>query len=1414
MKPIRLVIATVLAGLLGLGGYGLYRLGERQGGADAAAVAATAPAGTAAGADGRRVLYWHDPMVPGRKFDKPGKSPFMDMQLVPVYADAGADEGTVSVSPRVQQNLGIRTAEVVSGSLAGSVEAVGSIAFNERDQAVVQARATGYVERLHVRATLDAVKKGQRLADLYVPEWIAAQEEFLAVQRMQGDGLGGLLDAARQRMRLSGMDDGQVRLVERSGKVQPRIAVVAPIDGVLVELAVREGMTVMPGATLFRISGLGTVWADADVPESQSALLRPGTAVEARAASAAGDDVPGPGAGAAAARRRRHAHRQGAHRARQPAGPAAAGHVRHHELRDRARAGAAGAERGGDPHRPAQRGDGGRGRRRVPAGRRRDRRRGRRPDRGAARTAGRPAGGGVGPVPARLGGQPARHRRPHGGLAGGRRCIGGFRSRRFRRRCRCRVRRAGPHRGGGQRRGDAVARPDTGARLGRDDDGVRRAAGRPAGRTRRRAVGRLRLQDQSPGPAGADAHRAGGHGGGFGQRTRGRLGGAPADGTRTVIAGLIRWSIANRFLVLLATLALAVAGVWSARHLPLDALPDLSDVQVIVRTTWPGQAPQIVENQVTYPLTTTMLSVPGAKTVRGFSFFGDSYVYVLFEDGTDLYWARSRVLEYLGQVQTRLPPGARASLGPDATGVGWIYSYALVDRSGRHDLGQLRALQDWFLKYELKAVPNVAEVASVGGMVRQYQVVLDPDRLRAYRLTHAKVVEAIRRGNQEGGGSVLELGEAEYMVRASGYLRTLDDFRAIPLATTDAGVAVRLGDVARVQVGPEMRRGIAELDGEGEVAGGVIVMRSGKNALQTIEAVRDKLRMLQAGLPEGVEIVPTYDRSELIERAVANLGHKLLEEFAVVAVVCFVFLFHLRSAFVAIVSLPLGILAAFVVMRWQGVNADIMSLGGIAIAIGAMVDAAVVMIENAHRHIERWRHAHPGEEPSGEAHWRVIGDAAVEVGPALFFSLLIITLSFIPVFTLEAQEGRLFSPLAFTKTYAMAAAAGLSVTLVPVLMGWLIRGRLPDEQANPLNRLLIAAYRPLLDIVLRRPWPTIAVAMILLATSLWPLQHIGGEFMPPLDEGDLLYMPSALPGLSAGKAAQLLQQTDRLIKTVPEVASVFGKAGRAETATDPAPLEMFETTIHFKPREQWRAGMTPEKLVEELDRIVKVPGLSNVWVPPIRNRIDMLATGIKSPVGVKVAGADLARIDELTARIERVVKDVPGVSSALAERLTGGRYIDVDIDRDAAARFGMNIADVQSIVAAAIGGENIGETVEGLAALPDQRALSARAARLARAAAPAAGGHRARRADRARRRGPHRGRRRAADAAQRERAPVGLGLCRHPRARPALGGAGDAARGGARGEAAAGLLDRLVGPVRVPGARHRPAASWWCRSRC
>ena len=767
-----------------------------------------------------------------------------------------------------------------------------------------------------------------------------------------------------------------------------------------------------------------------------------------------------------------------------------------------------------------------------------------------------------------------------------------------------------------------------------------------------------------------------------------------------MIAATIRWSIANRFLVLLVTVMVTAWGVVSLTRTPLDALPDLSDVQVIVRTSWPGQAPQLVEDQVTYPLTTTMLSVPGAKVVRGYSFFGDSYVYVLFADGTDLYWARSRVLEYLSQVQSRLPAGTTSAIGPDATGVGWIYQYALIDRTGQQDLSQLRTLQDWFLKFELKTVPGVAEVATIGGMVRQYQVVLDPDQLAAYRIPHNRVIEALRRANQEAGGALLELGEAEYMVRATGYLKTLDDFRAIPLMTTDAGVSVLLGDVARVQIGPELRRGIGELDGVGEAVGGVIVMRSGENALTTIQAVKEKLAGLQGSLPAGVEVVPTYDRSSLIKRAIDNLGHKLMEEFIVVAVVCAVFLFHLRSAFVAIISLPLGILMAFIVMQWQGVNANIMSLGGIAIAIGAMVDAAVVMIENAHKHLERWAHGHPGETLTGNARWQVIGDAATEVGPALFFSLLIITLSFVPVFTLEAQEGRLFAPLAFTKTYAMAAAAGLSATLIPVLMGYLIRGRIPDEQKNPLNRWLIAAYRPLLEGVLRFPKSTIAAAVVMLMLSLWPLQHIGSEFMPPLDEGDLLYMPTALPGLSAGKAAELLQQTDRLIKSVPEVATVYGKAGRAVTATDPAPLVMFETTIQFKPRDAWRPGMTPDKLVDELDKIVRVPGLTNIWIPPIRNRIDMLATGIKSPVGVKVLGPDLAVINRLTGDIERVVKAVPGVTSAFAERLSGGRYIDVDIQRAQASRYGLNIADVQSVVSSAIGGMNIGETVEGLQRFP------------------------------------------------------------------------------------------------------------------
>ena len=760
-----------------------------------------------------------------------------------------------------------------------------------------------------------------------------------------------------------------------------------------------------------------------------------------------------------------------------------------------------------------------------------------------------------------------------------------------------------------------------------------------------------------------------------------------------MIAAVIRWSVRNRFLVLMATLFLVAAGIWSVKNTSVDALPDLSDTQVIVRTTYPGKPPQVVEDLVTYPLTTTMLGVPGARTVRGYSFFGDSFVYVLFDDKTDPYWARSRVVEYLNQVQSRLPAGANAALGPDASGVGWVYEYALVDRTGNNDLGQLRALNDWFMKFELKTIPDVAEVASIGGMVRQYQVVLDPDRMRALGVTQGVVVKALQDANQSSGGSVIELAEAEYMVRSRGFLKSLADFRTIPLAVAGA-TPVLLRDVATVQVGPEMRRGIAELNGEGEVAGGVVVMRSGKNARTTIEAVKAKLMLLKPGLPPGVEVVETYDRSKLIARSIDNLRAKLTEEFGAVTLVCLLFLFHVRSALVAVIALPIAVGTAFVVMGWQGVNANILSLSGIALACGAALDGVVVLLEAAHKRIEAFETRHERHPSAGER-WELVTEAAVEVGPALFFSLLVITLSFLPIFTLEAQEGRLFSPLAFTKSYTMAAAAALSITLVPVLMGYLVRGRIPRETANPLNRFLMAVYGPALEAVLRFPRATLLVAAAVLAVTVIPAGRLGAEFMPALDEGDLLYMPSALPGLSVSKASQLLQQTDRLIKAVPEVQTVFGKAGRADTATDPAPLEMFETTIQFKPRDQWRAGMTPDKLVDELDRIVKVPGLSNVWVPPIRNRIDMLATGIKSPVGIKVAGADLATIARLTTQIEAAVKNVPGVSSALAERLTGGRYIDVDVDRLAAARYGLSVADVQAVVSTTIGGDNVGEVIQG-----------------------------------------------------------------------------------------------------------------------
>ena len=760
-----------------------------------------------------------------------------------------------------------------------------------------------------------------------------------------------------------------------------------------------------------------------------------------------------------------------------------------------------------------------------------------------------------------------------------------------------------------------------------------------------------------------------------------------------MIAAIIHWSVRNRFMVLILTAVLIAWGVISVKRIPLDAIPDLSDVQVIIKTSFPGQAPQVVEDQVTYPLTTAMLSVPKAVTVRGYSFFGDSYVYVIFEDGTDPYWARSRVLEYLSQVSGKLPPQARPELGPDATGVGWVYEYALVDRTGNHDISQLRSIQDWFLKYELQTVPGVAEVATVGGMVKQYQVVVDPDRLRAYSLTLAQVRRAIQRANQEVGGAVIEMAEAEYMVRATGYLSKLDHLRRVPLGVNERGAPILLKDVAEIRLGPQIRRGIAELDGEGEVVGGIILMRYGENALATIEKVKEKLEILKKSLPEGVEVVETYNRSSLIKRAVDTLMGKLVEEFIVVALVCVVFLFHLRSALVVVISLPIGILAAFIIMESQGINANIMSLGGIAIAIGAMVDAAIVMIENVHKHMEQ-------EDVNHLNRWDIMSRAAVEVGPPLFFSLLIITLSFLPVFTLEAQEGRLFAPLAFTKTYAMAAAAGLSITLVPVLMGYFIRGHITPEHKNPINRILIAGYRPFINLVLKRPVLVLVLSGAAVTSGVWPLMNMGSEFMPDLDEGDLMYMPTTFPAISIGKAQELLQQTDRLIKTVPEVKSVFGKIGRAETATDPAPLTMIETTIQLKPRDQWRPGMTLEKLKQELNERVQLPGVTNAWVMPIKTRIDMLATGIKTPVGIKVAGPDLEVIQRIGKQLEEVIKKVPGTASVYSERVAGGRYITVDIDRVAASRFGLNIADVQDVVRTAVGGMNVAQTVEGLERYP------------------------------------------------------------------------------------------------------------------
>ena len=756
-----------------------------------------------------------------------------------------------------------------------------------------------------------------------------------------------------------------------------------------------------------------------------------------------------------------------------------------------------------------------------------------------------------------------------------------------------------------------------------------------------------------------------------------------------MIESIIRWSILNRPLVLLIAILVSAWGIYSLKQTPLDAVPDLSDVQVIIKTSYPGQAPQIIEDQVTYPLASSMLSVPGAVNVRGYSFFGDSFVYIIFEDGTDPYWARSRVLEYLSQVRDQLPQGASTQLGPDASGVGWIYQYALVDRTGQTDLYELRSLQDWFMKYELQTVPGVSEVATVGGMVKQYQIEMNVGRIMMERLSVKAIKQAILDSNHEVSGSVIEMGEAEYMIRGKGYITGIDDIKKIPYITRiEAGAAMLLQDFADVKIGPQTRRGIADLDGAGEVVGGIVIMRSGENALTTIEQVKAKLAELKRGLPDGVEIIETYDRSALITRAVDTLESRLLEEFLLVALVCAIFLFHMRSSLVIIISLPIGILAAFIIMKFQGINANIMSLGGIAIAIGAMVDASIVMIENVHKHLEL-------QAEKGGDRISAITNAMIEVGPPLFFSLLIITLSFLPVFTLEAQEGRLFAPLAFTKTYAMAAAAGVSITLVPALIVYLVRGKIRPENSSALNRSLVSAYQPLINITLAKPKNTILLALLLVITCLWPLNRMGSEFMPKLDEGDLLYMPTTLPSISIGKARQLLQQTDRLIKTLPEVDTVFGKIGRADTATDPAPLTMIETTIRLKPKDEWRDGMTMDKIIDELDARVQIPGLTNAWLMPISARIDMLATGIKTPLGIKIAGPELDVIQDIGEQIETVLHNIPGTASVFSERVGGARYIDIQVMRDQAAHYGLSVADLQEVIKTAVGGQNLTWTIEG-----------------------------------------------------------------------------------------------------------------------
>ena len=758
-----------------------------------------------------------------------------------------------------------------------------------------------------------------------------------------------------------------------------------------------------------------------------------------------------------------------------------------------------------------------------------------------------------------------------------------------------------------------------------------------------------------------------------------------------MIATIITWSLRNLFLVGMGTVTLVAGGIWAIATTPIDALPDLSDVQVVIQTEFSEQAPQIVEDQVTYPIASEMLKVPGARVVRAYSFFGLSLVYVLFEDGTDLYWARSRVLEYMNGLRQRLPQGVEPTLGPDATGVGWVFEYVL--KSDSLNLAQLRSLQDWYVRYQLTAIPGVSEVASLGGYVKQYQVEVNPERLRAFRIPVMRVVAAIGAHNADVGARVIEMGGREYMIRGLGYLRTVEEIENVAVGATMDGTPIRVGDVATVQVGPAPRRGAADMNGRGEVVAGIVIMRFGSDALKTLEAIKQRIVDVQRTLPAGVQLVPVYDRSDLIHRAIANLDRTLLEESIIVALISVLFLLHFRSALVAIVTLPLGILISFLVMRSMGVGANIMSLGGIAIAIGAMVDAAIVMIENMHKHLER--ETGDGKRETARDRWEIVREAAVQVGPPLFFSLLIITVSFLPVFTLEQQEGRLFKPLAFTKTFAMAGAALLSITLVPVLMGYLVRGRIRPQEANPLNRWLMRAYRPVIAAVLRHPWRVVIGAMVVLAITILPWSRLGSEFMPPLDEGSLLFMPTTVPGVSIGQAREIMRYQDSVLASFPEVASVFGKVGRANTATDPAPLDMYETTVVIKPHGEWRSGMTTERLVSEMDRAVRLPGVTNAWTMPIKNRIDMLATGVRTPIGIKVYGPNLDTLQQLGIEIERIVRSVPGTRNVFAERNVSGYYVDVKTDRVQAARFGLNAGDLHDVVMATAGGMNAAITVEG-----------------------------------------------------------------------------------------------------------------------